>query len=279
MGLLETIRRVKASSANPAVAPTPVAIAGQKVLLIYLFPALGDAVLVAPVAKSLLDAGAQKVGLVVRASAAKILKLVDLPLQLHILPDNLALPPAKGPKSPWKKAEVKKEAALFLQKLTTYSIRVELTHRADIDGRPWLAGASARLGWLGPDETLAEAGLTHGVLDERWQAERHWTRYLVQPLGVAGIHKPSYPIAWKLSAANLAKATKTQPRVILVPGARSPEKRWPAAHFLEVGKWAQAEAKSQVVVVGAPTKPSWSRVWLKKFPERKLILEPPWRPF
>ena len=56
MGLLDAIRRV----GRAAPAPTPrLELERRKVLLVYFFPALGDAVLLAPVVRALLQAGAR----------------------------------------------------------------------------------------------------------------------------------------------------------------------------------------------------------------------------
>ena len=196
--LIESIRRVRTSLRAPAPevdAGPAIAVAGQRVLVVYLFDAVGDAVLLGPALAALLRAGAKApIGVLARPGAARVLALLDLPLRIHRLPDALSLPP-EDPRRPetgraWRAAAVR-EAEQKLQKglrAKKYDVAVDLTFRADTDARRWLAasGAPTRLGWVEAGEPPARAGLTAGAEDVRYQADRHWSRYLTLPMARLG---------------------------------------------------------------------------------------------
>lgn len=266
--LIDSIRRVRTTFRGPGPGPTeqtPIAVAGRRVLVVYLFDAVGDAILLGPALAALLDAGAKApLGVLVRPNAARVLKLLDLPLKLHTLPDELHLPPA-DPRRPetvraWKAPEVR-EAQEKLQTALAgrkYDVAVDLTYRADTDARRWLAasGAEVRLGWMGDGEDPAEAGLTGGVEDERVMATRHWSRYLTLPLARLGVRAPRFELGFSVPDAAREAADELWgpgPRVVLVPGARNPAKRWDPERFERVGQWVVREAKGSVVIVGAPS--------------------------
>lgn len=263
--LLDAIRRVRSTQGRfqPDGDPgPPVELAGKRVLLVYLFAALGDAILLAPVVKALLDGGAKSVGLLLRPSAARAFGLVDLKVKLHLLPELLDLPPEReGEKrSPWRKKEVKAAAADFARALADrkYDVAVDLTFRNDADARRFVraSGAPVRLGWVHTGETAADAGLTHGTEDCRHQAERHWSRYNMLPLRCLGVHQPAYDVPLAARPAAQARALalygEGRPRVLLVPGARAEVKRWHPDRFVEVGAWVAKELGGRVVVAGAP---------------------------
>jgi ADP-heptose:LPS heptosyltransferase len=268
-GLLDSIRRVRTTFRGPtpeADAGPPIALAGQRVLVVYLFDAVGDAILLGPALAALLDAGAKApLGVLVRPNAARVLRLLDLPLKLHVLPDALQLPPVT-PGRPetakaWRAPEVKAAqdeltAALAARK---YDVAVDLTFRADTDARRWLAasGAAVRLGWLGAGEDPKAAGLSSGAEDIRVMADRHWSRYLTLPLARLGVRAPRFELGFKLPEGAKASAEAhfkgPRPWVVLVPGARNPAKRWDPERFERVGQWVVREAQGSVVVAGAPS--------------------------
>jgi ADP-heptose:LPS heptosyltransferase len=264
--LIDAIRRARGfARLDPDGDPgPPEPLEDRRVLLVYLFPALGDAALIAPVAKALLDAGAKPpIGLLVRASAARILKLVDLPLRLHVLDDALALPAPRRDRpeleKAWKKKEVKLAAAKLEEELSRrdYHVAVDLTFRDDADARRWVvaSGASLRLGWCEAGEDLDRARLSRGTIDTRWQAERHWSRYQLLPLRCLGVSQPSYEIAFQEKPAAAARAEGLWGpgrRILLVPGARNEVKRWDPGRFAEVGREVVGPWNDSVVVVGAP---------------------------
>lgn len=230
--------REQAARAEADAAP-PVRIdpRGKRILLVYLFQGLGDVVLLAPVAKALLDRGA-RVGVLVRPLGAAVLALAGLRLRRHQLPIE---------------ADPRTEAALR-DELTraAYDVAVDLTHRGDVDSRRWLMGAT-RLGWLQAGETAAPAGLHAGVLDLRPLADRHWSRASVAPLAPLGVTLPAYDVRWRCPPAATRWAERAWgdgPRVLLVPGSRSAAKRWPGW-----GAVLETLAKShgaRVIVSGAP---------------------------
>lgn len=259
MSLIDAIRKVRRTPPRfePDGDPGPtVPLAGKKVLLVYLFPALGDAILIGPVAKALLDQGAAKVSLLVRKNAARILKTLDLPLELLILPDDLAVPAAdlataKGA----LKASLEKLEAQLEKK--GFDVAVDLTFRADHDARRWVITSQApvRLGWCAADEDADATGLSHGTPDVRHQAERHWSRYQLLPMRGLGLTRPSYDLPFTKDPKAEAEADRLygqKPRrVLLIPGARQEARRFPSEGFEAIGR-AALEHRAQLVIVGAP---------------------------
>ena len=144
--------------------PPTIELADRRVLLVYLFPALGDAVLLAPAVQALLDAGAKApVGLVLRESAARIWKHIDLPVRVHVLPDPIAQRPE--PDDDEARGEVVKLSVALHRR--GYAIAADLTARDEVDARLWVERSEApiRLGyaigegddaltWAAPDERV-----------------------------------------------------------------------------------------------------------------------------
>ncbi|MEQ8279891.1 MAG: glycosyltransferase family 9 protein [Deltaproteobacteria bacterium] len=204
----------------------PIDPAGKHILLVYLFPALGDAVLLAPVARALLDAGAE-VDVLLRPSGARIWRHVDLPVRVIEVGDPLD---------------------------ADYDVAVDLTRRFDADGRPHLARAPVRLGWMGEDEPNPPPGLTFGTVDHRIQADRHWSRLQMLPLRCFGVKEPIFDVPFRIDDAARAAADAmwtSKPRVLVVPGSREARKLWrPNAYAIAGG--ALREDGASLVVVGAP---------------------------
>lgn len=265
--LIDSIRRVKRTfrAVDAAADPGPqVSLTGQRVLVVYLFAAVGDAVLLGPVLKALLNAGAKgPIGVLARANAARTLRLLDLPLRIHVLPDSLHLPPVDPTQPASKKAWKAPEVLGELQKLTDglrakkYDIAVDLTHRAHVDSRRWLtaSGAEVRLGWVDPGAPHTDGGLTWGTPDVRLKADQHWSRSMTVPLRSLGVGQPDFGVSFKIGdkAEGKAKALfGAGPKVLLIPGSRDPSKRVDADCFERVGQWVLQEAEGSVVVLGAP---------------------------
>jgi len=91
--LIDSIRRVRSTFRPLDTAEDrgpDLELEGQRILLIYTFDALGDAALLGPVIKALVDGGAKgKVGVIAPKNACRVLKLLDLPITCHELPDAL----------------------------------------------------------------------------------------------------------------------------------------------------------------------------------------------
>src|SRR5690242_6214006 len=84
MGRLgDVIRRSRAARGPNDASSLHLDPAGKKVLLVYLFTGLGDAVLLAPVVAALRARGA-KVGVLVRPLGARALGLLDPKLRRHV---------------------------------------------------------------------------------------------------------------------------------------------------------------------------------------------------
>lgn len=275
-GLIDSIRRVKQTfrplNTEDQTGPS-VELEGQKILVVYLFEAVGDAVLLGPVLKALLNGGAKgPIGVLVRANAARTLRLLNLPLKLHVLPDILHMPAPSDPESKkaWQDLEVRNEVAELTDALVAkkYTIAVDLTHRTSVDSRRWLeaCGAETRLGWVDRGTSHADAGLTWGTEDVRVMADRHWSKYMTLPLRCLGLRQPDYELEFTISDAAKAKAKALfgrGPKLLLVPGARDPNKRWDPESFERVGQWMCQEAEGSVVVVGAPAEAKLIRSLVK----------------
>lgn len=276
--LIDSIRRVRTTFRAPAEPdgdPGPALdLAGKKVLLVYLFDALGDAVLLGPVAKALLEGGAKAVGVVATKNAARVLKLLDQPVRVHALPEALALPP-EDPARPesrkaWRAPEVREAEADFTAKLAAkkYDVAVDLTHRANVDGRRWLdaSGAEVTLGWVAEGADPRGDGLTWGAPDVRYMADRHWSRLQMLPLRGLGVSRPDYDVGLAPPERAQDKAAElfgAGPRVLLVPGARDPNKRWAPERFERIGAWVTKEAQGSVVIAGAPSEAKLVRALCK----------------
>ena len=176
---------------------------------------------------------------------------VDLPVRIHVLPDELAVVP-----EPEDDAGV--AAVLKLQvalRKASYDIAVDLTAREDIDARRWLdrAEPSVRLGYRSSGPSDDE--LFWGPPDERHLGLDHWTHYLAAPLAPLGLGPLPTEIPFRVSPAATEQAEAlwgASPRLLLVPGSRSPEKRFGAETFVAAGRFAMSRGGS-VVVVGGPT--------------------------
>ncbi|MCC7380224.1 MAG: glycosyltransferase family 9 protein [Deltaproteobacteria bacterium] len=210
---------------------------GRRVLVVYLFSGLGDGILLAPVLKALAAAGAKKpIGVLAPPLPASALAHLGLDLRLHRTSEGRAIQRAG------------------------YDIAVDLTFRADQDGRGWLArsGAPVRLGFIGPGERLEDTGLTAGRLDRRHYTDRHFSAALIEPLRELGIVAPRYDLPWRVSKDQARRADRLLPRrskvprVLLVPGSRSAEKRWPERTFAAIAHHAQEAHRASVVLAGAP---------------------------
>jgi len=208
---------------------------------------LGDAVLLAPVVKALAEAGAKTpIGVVLRKNAARIWKHVDLPARVIVYPDDLVLP--KGDPR-WASADVE----MLEKKIAKYDIAVDLTLRNEVDCRRFVMKAETRLGFVDPRES--ETGLSWNTADNRIQGERHWSKYLMLPLRCLGVREPSWPFSFSIGAKAEQAAEElwgSHPRVLLVPGSMSEEKRWGEQRFTGVGRWA-IERSGSIVVCGAPS--------------------------
>ena len=263
VSVLDAIRRTRGRFRfDPDGDPgPPVDLEGQRVLLVYLFPNLGDVLLLGPVVNALIQGGAKRVGLVLRKNPARVFKLIDLPAKIHNLPEDLALPAeAAGHEEAWADPEVAEAAEAFADTLVDrYDIAVDLTARSDIESRRWVqaVGAPHRFGWVMDGEQAEDAGFTWGTPDVRHQTERHWSRYLVLPLRCLGITEPDFELSWQRKPAAQEKAAELYgegdgPRLLIVPGSKAVEKRWDVDRFAEVGSRLMQQLGARIVVTGAP---------------------------
>ena len=263
VSVLDAIRRTRGRFRfDPDGDPgPPVDLEGQRVLLVYLFPNLGDVLLLGPVVNALIQGGAKRVGLVLRKNPARVFKLIDLPAKIHNLPEDLALPAeAAGHEEAWADPEVAEAAEAFADTLVDrYDIAVDLTARSDIESRRWVqaVGAPHRFGWVMDGEQAEDAGFTWGTPDVRHQTERHWSRYLVLPLRCLGITEPDFDLSWQRKPTAQEKAAELYgqgdgPRLLIVPGSKAVEKRWDVDRFAEVGSRLMQQLGARIVVTGAP---------------------------
>lgn len=233
--------------AVPSIDPTD-----QKILVIYLFKAMGDALLLGPAIQALAAKGPRSITLLLPSGAARVWKLYDreaLNVKLVTLPDSLYLPEGD---SAWD--EVQDEADAFEEKLRKkkFDLAIDLTLRDSVDSRRWLELAEQRLGFIRGDESAQTLDMFWAAPDERYQAERHWSRYLVQPMAPLAVTAPDYevPLIQDDKAREKAEGLFGEaPKVLMIPGAASTEKRWGEDQFASLGR-AVAQRGGSVVVSG-----------------------------
>lgn len=109
------------------------------------------------------------------------------------------------------------------------------------------------MGWLADDETAEAVGLSWGAPDVRRLVDRHWSRAMMLLLAPFGVTEPSAEVTFTDTARGRRRAAALwgpHPRVLVVPGSRSADKRWSSDAFVEVLERAGA---GSVVVAGAPS--------------------------
>lgn len=213
---------------------------GQRVLLVYLFDGLGDVVLLAPLVRALLLRGAA-VDVLVRPLGDRVLARAGLAVTRHVLPADASV--------------AEQRRVLRALDARAFDTAVDLTFRGDLDARPYLR-ARRRVGWLGPDEDPAQAGLDAGLEDLRPQADRHWSRAGAALLAALDVDAPAFDVPWQAppSARRWARARwARRPRVLLIPGSRSADKRW--SGWAEVAAGLVTSHRAALVLAGAP----WER--------------------
>lgn len=256
MSLLRTIERVRAQFADRAAVQVPpqLDVAGRSVLLVYLFDGMGDAVLLAPAVRALLEAGAQ-VGLLVPPLAARIWARIDLQVVLHVMPkviteDDIAQAEGRRKRASAKAASARRELSATL-KAAGYDVAADLTLRGGLDSRRWL-DAGLKVGWTQPEETAEALGLVWGPTDTRTRTDVHWALRQIEPLACLGLTSvcPGVDFSIPAGARRTAEARfGAGPRLLVVPGSRSADKQWAASAFASV---ARSSAPGSVVVTGAP---------------------------
>ena len=245
MSLLRSIKRVQAQFAATRVEVPSIDVEGRSVLIVYLFNGLGDAVLLAPAVRALIELGAE-VELLLPPLAARIWRHVDLQVGLHempkvILEDDAAR--ARGERKRSSKAAAKARRELEAS-LGEFDVAVDLTLRGGVDSRRWLR-APVRVGWGDDDDQL-----TWSAPDTRTRTDVHWARRQLEPLACFGgsAFDPSIPFHITGGARRKAAGKWGDgPRLLVVPGSRSEDKLW-AAHV----EATLAAAAGSVVVTGAP---------------------------
>jgi ADP-heptose:LPS heptosyltransferase len=246
--------------------PEPVpetSVRGKKILLVYLFNKMGDGILLAPVVRALLDAGAKPpIGLVLRERAVQIWRTVDLPTRIYTLP--IAIDDEQIDPDDQEALETQLEKG-------RYDIAVDLNHTQRFDSRELLeaSGAPIRLGWLDPGEDPDAAGLTHGAYDFRHQAATHWSRYCAMPLVSLGIRKLQFSVPWKIKEEHQDFASELygrRPRILMVPGTERIETRLPKERYIELGRWLR-DLGASLVLTGSPSESAWLKTIAKGITE------------
>lgn len=276
MSLIDSIERIKGSVRNggkfdPKLFDKPgprFEVAKKRVLVGYLFGGLGDAVLLAPALTALWAKHPKEpIGVLTPEGSARFLKTLDLPLKIHVFPEELMPGGAKG-----KAAAPMKEALLKELKSKSYEIAVDLSLRDEIDARPYIkgSGAGVRLGFVRAGEELERIGLDFGAADTRAEAAMHWSRALVQPLASLGVDRPTFELPFAANEKAKAKAESfwgeesRDPRILLIPGGRGEHKRWHESRFAAVGRYAVEKRGARVVICGAPSEAELVRVIKKE---------------
>ena len=232
-----------------------------RLLLIYLFPGLGDAVLLAPVVQALLrESPTLRIHLLARHVFARLWQHIDLPVAVHLFPEELVdreytnIDQPVGPPHEHDPQVVDGRRQALESELAAYrfDVAVDLTLKSGIDSRYWLTAsrATVRRGWMRLGETASGAGLSYGALDVRDAMDRHWSEYCLLPLGDIAPPAPDHDFPWRFRTGS-TPSISTAPGVVLIPGSSIPSKRWPVEHFIEIGSWLTEEHAVTVTVVGS----------------------------
>jgi heptosyltransferase-2 len=121
---------------------------------------------------------------------------------------------------------------------------------------PWLAGVPERIGFRGHFRRLllTNAMVCPDDIAQRHQAWEYMRLLCPHHAEFASLEEPALriPPETREALARLLDAARG-PYLVLLPGAaRGPSKRWPAEHFVALGRKWTAEVGARVVVSGAP---------------------------
>ncbi len=254
-------------------------------MLVYLFPGLGDNVLLLPVLESLFEQEPSLVGVLARSAGKRVLARYGRKVRVHELPEILTDPTLKdathraddvAPRN--RRAKQKAESALTLElEREGYDVAVDLTMRREVDARGWVrrSGAVDRVGLTLLGESAEEAGLVASVLDERHAPIQHWSRHIIAGLGPLGLREPRYEVplsiprratVWARAAygEKVSEADRTQGggrpstsatdrrRVLLVPGSKYSEKKWAIESWRSMAETLREDESTSYVITGAP---------------------------
>lgn len=234
MRLTRAIERTRQRWQRPRCPEPPPDLKGRRVLLVYGFPRFGEVVLLAPLLQALHRAGAaDPVQVVLRGAGAATLSALRVPVR-----------PIDG-EGPVR--EVKADVA------------VDLTHRADFDGHAWLAasGAAWTAGFVPAFDHPRARTLHQPVLDRRPWGLNHWIDSSMEPFAPFRL-QPKLPLQMPPLPPRRDDGWPTGegPRLLLVPGARDPDRRWPSWVFEALGRRHVQARRGRVLVVGAPSEAS-----------------------
>ena len=250
MSLLDVIRRVRTRAF--AVPAPHISVQGRKVLLVHLSSDLGDALLLSPVIRALLSAGAKPpVGLIVPKRAARMLRHVDLRVRFHLYPEAL-LDEAEATEDEVLSETLKMSVGL---RKRGYAIAVDLGHPPEDGARTWLerSDAPVRLGFLREGESRARV-LTWGTPEPGAQAMEHRSSSLARPLFPLGLGALPSEVGFVCSDKDAAAGEAlwgSSPRVLLLPRGGDEAERLPASVFCAAAQVATRGGGS-VVVAGEP---------------------------
>lgn len=234
MGLIDAIRKVQ-GTVSPATTVPNLPIEDRRVLLVYLFPLLGDTITVLPVIKALLDHGVKPpVGLVMYPRFADVLKTTRLDVKTYFATDVYGAG-----------ADAHPDLA------GAWDVAVDLTQRELVDSEGWIRSSQApvTLGYEGSQMSFTWAAPNH-----RYGQYQHWSRYLTDPLAPFSL-QPHYdvPFHWPPSATSAAeKKWEGRPRILMIPGGSRDHNCWPPDMFVQVAKTLHDTQNASLVLVGAP---------------------------
>jgi len=243
-------------------------LSGRSILLVYLFPGIGDALLLIPVIQALLRAGvSQPIGVALRHLPRKMLSLVDLPVRFHSFPEVLVAQEYTNitePIGPPKVQDADQVSFAFHQivseiRASEYDLAADLTLKKGIDSRRLVleSGARTTAGWIWPDEDPSASGLSSTTRDCRNECRFHWSQYCAFPLERFGISTVPCSVNWKIPSQSANQAAclwhkDSLRRAVLIPGGRLDYQRWPLTLFVNLGRWLEEELGCAIVVCGAP---------------------------
>ncbi len=252
---MDMLRGHRQAALAPPVAIDPHA---KKVLLIYTYSTMGQALLLAPLVQAVVKVGAQTpIGLLLRPEAARIWKQVDLPVRVHVVDDGLLC--AKGHCAAAEGFSAQMEAerlrlAVGLKR-RNYHLVGDVSPGSPFDVRFWMEASAAplRLGFLRANEKKASE-LTWGVPPITQPENEHWVHFISTALRSLGLGRLSDRVPFTMTDSARTKGEGlwgSSPRVLIIPGYRRPESRLAPRCFVVAGQRATRQGGS-VVIAGAP---------------------------
>jgi ADP-heptose:LPS heptosyltransferase len=230
----------------------------HRILIVYLFAGMGDAILIAPVLEAILDRHpGVSLGVLLPPLAARTLKLVNMPVKIHQITQALIDFESSDVRRRPKKIRVEQEALIQELCAQEYTLGFDLSCRDGVESRVWLdrSQVQMRLGWIRSVEELDSGQLDYGTLDVRMMTDRHWSVANTLPFKCLGIEQLNSKVNWKYSKSAQSRAQRkwgSGKRILLIPGSENSAKRWSSSAFAQVVQTIAKKTSISTVISGGP---------------------------